>query len=99
MWPKRKQTLLWIKLWKLGYDVNELRLQRACVRHNLKSPEEYDKKKLEEEIEVTLLKLEELAKVAPKLRKKFLLQTRKKTEWRGNKKKMRRLWDMIVRKA
>ena len=71
--------------------MNEPRLQRACARHKLKSPEEYDKKKLEEEIEAILSKLEELAKVVPKLWKKFLLQMREKTEQRGVKKKTRRL--------
>ena len=66
LWLKRKQTLLWIKWWKLGDDVNELRLRCACARHKLKSQEEYDKKKLKEDIEATLL-ARRVGKVTPKL--------------------------------
>ena len=53
--------------------MNEAKLRRACERQRLKDPSDYDRKELEAEIEATEKKLEELARVAPKLRKKFLM--------------------------
>ena len=47
--------------------------------------------KLEEEIEATHMKLDELAKNAPKLRKKFLLQLQEKVDCRGTLKRQGRL--------
>ena len=67
--------------------MNEAKLRRACERQRLKDPSDYDRKELEAEIEATEKKLEELARVAPKLRKKFLMQLRKSAEKRDDVKK------------
>ena len=91
LWIRRKQTIMRINRWRLGYCVNEAKLRRACERQRLKDPSEYERKELEAELEATEKKLEESAKVAPKLRKKFLMQLRKSAEKLGDVKKARRL--------
>ena len=75
------------------------RLRRACARHRLKPPNEYDQEGLDEEIEATHVKLQELEKVAPKLRKKFLLLLQEWADQRGDSKKARQIGEMITREA
>ena len=62
--------------------------------------EDYNREGLGEEIEVCMLKLEELEKIAQNPRKKFLVRLKEKAESRGDeKKKTRQLREMIVREA
>ena len=58
-----------------------------------------DMEDVEAEIEVTQMKLNELEKVAPKLRKDFLIKLKRKAGDRGDEKKARQIWQIILREA
>lgn len=84
---KRKTILSWMKQWMSSRQVNEVHLWRACARHRLGSPDDFDMAGVEAEIEATVMKLDELSKIAPMLRKRFLFELRVKAERWGDTEK------------
>ena len=50
LWLKRKATLLWVKRWMSGRQVNKVRLRRACVRHRLGPSDDSDMEGVEAEM-------------------------------------------------